>query len=220
MNTLERNRLKVAIAEAGLDYDVSRASLYAFANDDTSQLNALRASFGVEVVEVAKAMNNARYKRRERVSNRIDEYLKIGCCQFLTLTFRDDVFASTSAETRRRYVARFLRANCGAYVANIDFGNDGVSKAYIDPCGEIHQSTAREHYHALVFGNAIDYRQWHKYGAIKAEKVGRGSEDLTKTSKYLAKLSSHAMKMNLGKAPRFIYSRDKQKIKELFADLF
>jgi len=220
LNKLERNRLKVAIAEAGLDKDVAQASRIAFEQNDNSALKALEATFGPRVYKLAKDMNAARYKRLERVSGRIGSYISLGICQFLTLTFRDDVFERTSQETRRRYVARFLRKNCGAYVANIDFGNDGAIKTYIDPCGEFHKSTAREHYHAIVFGNKIAYKEWHKYGAIKAEKVADTSDDVEATSKYVAKLSYHAMKMDLGKAPRLIYSREKEQIKKLFEDLF
>lgn len=220
LDKLTRNRLKVAIAEAGFDKDVAHACRIAFANDDRSALEALEGEFSPALVQVAKGMNNSRYKRRLRITRRIDEYVHGGYCQFLTLTFKDEVFEKTSRETRRRYVARFLRANCCAYVANIDFGNDGVVKKYIDACGEFHESTAREHYHAVVFSGKIDFKEWHKFGAIKSEKIGRYDRDLTKVSKYVAKLSSHAMKIDLGKAPRLIYSRDKQAIKRLFADLF
>lgn len=117
-----------------------------------------------------------------------------GKCLFLTLTFTDSTLSSTTPETRRKYVRRFLKSQCPVYVANIDFGG----------------KNGREHYHALVRSEKIDYRLWHKLGAIKGEHVRTSETDLTRTAKYIAKLSKHAIKETAGKGVRIIYSRNVQ----------
>lgn len=199
-----RNHLKALVIETHLDKQVAKACRQSFAKDDRSALNALEDEHGDFLVQLAKSVNLARYKRKERVSARIGEVVNLGECLFLTLTFTDEVIANTSQETRRKYVRRYLKKYSAIYVANIDYGS----------------ANEREHYHALALGGRFDYKAWHKYGAIKGEKVRTDKSDLTRTSKYIAKLSSHAMKCNDGIAPRMIYSREKQAIKELFADLF
>ena len=195
---------KVAILNSGLDKQVAKACRQSFAENDRSALEALESVYGHNCIKVAKSLNSARYKRKQRVSSRIGETISLGECVFLTLTFTDDVLASTSQDTRRQYVRKYLKKHSAIYVANIDYGGKG----------------GREHYHALALSGDFDYKEWHKYGAIKGEKVRSSDDDITRTSKYIAKLSSHAMKVNDGVAPRLIYSRDKQAIRELFRDLF
>ena len=108
----------------------------------------------------AKRVLDAHYQRTCRLKNKIEAYttfwarIKYGDCVFLTLTFNDKTLATTSAETRRRYVARFLSNQCPNYVANIDYGG----------------KRGREHYHAVILCDTINYKEWHQYGAIKAKK--------------------------------------------------
>lgn len=219
MTKEERNRLKVVILEAGLDRDVSCARRESFRYRDNTNIKKLREDHPY-TFKIAEGINNARQHRKRRVSKRIDFYVKLGYCHFLTLTFTDEVLKATNAETRRKYVRRFLKKNSPCYVANIDYGNDGVKKAYFDDNGVLHESTAREHYHALIFADRIDYKPWHKYGAIKDERVRKTENDQKRVSAYVAKLSNHAMKLNDGIAPRFIYSRDKQAIRKCIAEAF
>lgn len=199
-----RNKVKVQVIALGLDKEVAKASRQNFVDGDRSALDELEAIYGVERVKVARSLNHAKYKRKQRVSDRIGGYVTLGNCLFLTLTFTDAVLASTSEKTRRKYVTRWLKSQSPAYVANIDYGKENE----------------REHYHAIAFSPHVDYKGWHKYGAIKGEEVKTESKDVTRVSKYVAKLSNHAMKVNDGVAPRLIYSRDKNAIKALFEDLF
>lgn len=198
---------KAEVLALDLHKEVAKASRQNFVQGDRTLLSHLEAIYGAERVKVARNINLANWKRKNRVLDKVGDMVRLGFCQFLTLTFRDDVLASTSRESRRRYVSRFLKCNCSVYVANIDYGDDGNKRAYKDVQGVERVSTAREHYHALVVGDSIDYKAWHKYGAIKAEKVHSSDADCEKVSKYVAKLSNHAMKVNGGNAPRLIYSR-------------
>lgn len=187
-----RNEIKEAILNCGLDRQVSQARRKAVFQADTSELEALWHSYGFDVVSVALAVLYGTWKKEQRVKQRTSDIVLGGHALFLTLTFTDETLANTSAETRRKYVRRFLKAQCPVYVANIDFG----------------EKNEREHYHALVRSDRIDYKPWHKYGAIKGERVQTSDVDLTRTAKYIAKLSKHAIKKTAGKGVRIIYSRN------------
>jgi hypothetical protein len=78
------------------------------------------------------------------------------------------------------------------YVANIDYG----------------AKNKREHYHALINCDKIDFSNWRKYGNINAERVKNKDieSDKIKLSKYIAKLSNHAIKETT-KRSCLIYSR-------------
>lgn len=133
-------------------------------------------------------INEAYYARVKRLRNRIGSMLCSGDCHFLTLTFTDEVLGSTSADTRRRYVTRFLR-NFSEYVANIDFGS----------------LNGREHYHAVVKTSFIDLSAWDCYGFSNAKKIA-SADDFTALAKYISKLTNHAIK-DTTNGSRMIYSR-------------
>lgn len=188
----DKSLIKQAIVNDGLDKKINRASWLSFCGDDQLK-NALIEAFGFEVWKVGRSINQSGYKRRLRVKNRIGKELLLGSVQFLTLTFSDATLSKTSEATRRKYVSRFLKRNCSCYVANIDYGG----------------KKGREHYHALVVSEFVEFKEWHRLGAIKTEKVKASDDDLEKVARYTAKLSNHALKVNDGKAPRLIYSRRK-----------
>lgn len=122
-------------------------------------------------------------KVKEKISNIVLSHNAV----FLTLTFRDEVIEKTSPTTRRRYVARYLKEQCdGQYVANIDFSPD----------------VGREHYHAVV-DTRINLKAW-KYGFSYVEQIRAHDRDLSRISKYITKLTAHALKVD---ATRLIYSR-------------
>lgn len=126
-----------------------------------------------------------------RVRRRITELVVFCPCSFLTLTFTDEVLASTSEDTRRRYVARFLKSISENYIGNIDYG----------------KLNEREHYHAIVEGEDVDLSGW-TYGFTKSIKVGYSDiiTDTARLSKYINKLSNHATKKTT-KGKKIIYSR-------------
>lgn len=142
----------------------------------------------VPSMDCAIRLNESKKRKSSKVREKIEELVLSGNAIFITLTFNNDTLSNTSVETRRRYVARYLKANSTKYVANIDYGS----------------KKGREHYHAVVDSD-ISFTSWYKYGAINVERVRTQETDLVRVSRYVAKLSNHALKV--ANAPRLIYSR-------------
>lgn len=136
----------------------------------------------------AKKINHASYQRTTRLKQRISKIIQKNSL-FLTFTFRDEVLQSTSPDTRKRYVRRFLTSFDVPYVANIDFGS----------------KNGREHYHAILQMPRINLTEW-KYGALNG-KIIRSSNDDVKLAKYISKLTNHAIKETTHRQA-IIYSRD------------
>lgn len=161
--------------------------------DEVAEMsNQLIRNFGMFKWQLCYAINNAKYKRVQRIKQRVNDIVMSGSAIFVTLTFTDSVFSSTNEETRKKYVKRYLKENSSIYVANKDFG----------------ANKGREHYHAIVstLSNSINLSPWHQYGAINVQRVRSKSNDLIKVSKYVAKLSNHAIKETASQS-RLIYSR-------------
>jgi hypothetical protein len=137
----------------------------------------------------------ANERRRAKIKARITRMIETNRALFLTLTFSEKMFArNCSAETRRRYITRFLKSECSEYLANIDFGKE----------------KHREHYHAVVVPKtSIDFRKYHKIfdSAILGEKIRVNDSSLKFLSTYINKLTNHALKDN-GYYKRLIFSRD------------
>jgi hypothetical protein len=138
--------------------------------------------------EKSTLLNHARYKRKKRIKNKIEKLVLDGNSSFITLTFNDKVIDATSEITRRRYVSRWCKANSDFYVSNIDYGD----------------KTHREHYHAVL--RVGTYSSWN-YGFMSKKQIRSKSKDLEKISKYVSKLTNHAMKKS-GKLKRIIYSKN------------
>ena len=134
-------------------------------------------------------INAASYKRVKRLKTRIRSLLEKPCI-FLTLTFNDSTLADTDAKQRRVAVSRYLKSfNC-KYVANIDFGS----------------KNHREHYHAIIQADRVNYKAWNKFGNINGEKIRNNGADSVKLAKYVCKLTNHAIKETT-KRSCLIYSR-------------
>ena len=114
--------------------------------------------------------------RKSRLRKKVSLLVNSFPCSFLTLTFTNNVLENTSAETRRRYVARYLKSLGCPYIANIDFGD----------------KTDREHYHAIV-GCVPNSKTW-SYGFSCIEKIRNTDISSTKLSTYITKLTNHAIK--------------------------
>lgn len=140
----------------------------------------------------AHRLNRNRNMRTYRLRKRTQTLVESGKAVFLTLTFRDKVFETTNAETRRRYISRYLDDQCDFYVANIDFG----------------AKNGREHYHAIVSGR-LDLSAW-AYGTVNAQRIRTHETDVKRTAKYITKLTRHQIKETTGKAWNIIYSRNKK----------
>lgn len=137
-------------------------------------------------LDCALRLIDSKQRKAQKVREKIADLILNNNAVFLTLTFRDEVLENTTPLTRRTYVRKFLKSVSSQYCANIDFSPD----------------IGREHYHAVIT-NRIDLNSW-KYGFSYAEKVRCRNSDLKRVSKYITKLTAHALKVD---ATRLIYSR-------------
>ena len=144
--------------------------------------------FNQEEWAEAHRINKASYARVKRLKSRIASMLESGQCLFLTLTFTNETLAKTTEDTRRQFVRRYLKSFDVPYVANIDYG----------------KKNGREHYHAVIQCESVDYSKY-TYGAINGERI-RSADDYVKLSKYVAKLTNHAIK-ETNKRQVIIYSK-------------
>lgn len=137
-------------------------------------------------------INNASYKRTQRLRQRIKDMLTSGKCIFVTLTFNDNTLNNTTYNTRRTFVTRYLKQYNSEYIANVDYG----------------KQNHREHYHAIIKTNSITFEPWRKYGNINTERIRNKDieKDNVRLAKYICKLSNHAIKETT-KRTSLIYSR-------------
>lgn len=173
-------------------------SWYLFCNDGIvpklnleDEYNNLSEEYGAKFIKECRRINQANFKRIQRLKERIERYVSMGNAIFLTLTFDNNTLDHTCCETRRKYVQRCLKDNSDYYVANIDFGADD-------------RYTHREHYHALLVCDNFDKKTW-PYGFSYCERIHQTSSELM-IAKYIAKLCNHAIKESTKRAC-YIYSR-------------
>jgi len=131
-----------------------------------------------KMLEECERIGNTSYQRVKRLKQRVKMLLDGGVCLFLTLTFNDDTMAKTTQEERRNLVLDYLKKTMCPFVGNIDFGKENE----------------REHYHAVIRCEKVDYTLWHQNGAIKGEKVRLRGNSETKLAKYIDKLALHSLK--------------------------
>ena len=134
-------------------------------------------------------LDNARVQRVKRLRSRIRYMVENYECNFVTLTFSDETLNSTNADTRHRYVMRWLKDNFPCAVANVDYG----------------AKNGREHYHAIVPVPKVNHETW-QYGMLYGKTIPKGDKNnADKLSHYVAKLVNHAIKETT-KGCRTIYS--------------
>lgn len=170
-----------------LDYKFRTGITY----EDYEKLDEVTLIHGGIFVDEARRINHAYHKRTQRLKERIRSYLEKGQCIWLTLTFSEEVLNSTTIETRRKYVQRYLKSQSDYYLANIDFG----------------KNTEREHYHAIVVSDFINKSEW-IYGFTWTERIKNHQDSEKKLAKYTSKLTNHAIKETT-KRQCYIYSRQK-----------
>lgn len=170
-----------------LDYKFRTGITY----EDYEKLDEVTLIHGGIFVDEARKINHAYNKRTQRLKERIRSYLEKGQCIWLTLTFSEEVLNSTTLETRRKHVQRYLKSQSDYYLANIDFG----------------KNTEREHYHAIVVSDFINKSEW-IYGFTWTERIKNHVDSEKKLAKYTSKLTNHAIKETT-KRQCYIYSRKK-----------
>lgn len=196
---------KLFVIENELDKELNRYTWYQYVSsvigDNKLYMESIKdidnfiLRYGFDIYKTAIALNNNFYHRKSRLKNRVTLMLNKGNCLFLTFTFTDIVLNTSNYDIRRRRVREFLKKYSDYYIANIDFGEDN----------------GREHYHAIILCDYIDYTSW-KYGALNGRKINDDSKSIDNVSKYVTKLTNHALKKSTGKSHFLIYGR---KIKEL-----
>lgn len=188
----ENKKMRSILFEDGF-YDLFVRSRFFIKSDDVKgDLERLSEQIGFDpkaLKEMGVQMNalaTNRWKKTQRLKDRIAALIgeSNGKATFVTLTFTDAVLDSTNEETRRRYVARYLKASGHRYVANIDYGD----------------KNGREHYHAVVSGR-LDPTAW-QCGALHVKPIRANNPE--KLAKYVTKLTFHAIKT----PQRVIYSRE------------
>jgi len=151
-----------------------------------------------------KIYNSTKRRKKENLNDLAKWYFAISKIKrykdykiiFGTLTFKKEILASTSKETRRRYVTRFLKENkkIEHYIANIDYG----------------KKKNREHYHFIAFSKEKIDNTWpNGYVWFKELKIDKSN--LKRTIKYILKLNNHCYKEST-KFERIIKDRNKENI--------
>lgn len=202
---------KAQVLKLGIDKDIREIEgliyRYRVEGNIEAEMNVAKIlidrieEWGFDLWVEGRRINSAFYARKTRLWKYIYAMmLQSDPVVFLTFTFTDKVFDKTSYETRKKYVQRFLKDQAAYYIANIDFGEEN----------------GREHYHAIAIGH-FDYGSWHKYGSIKGLPVRRSVDDAKRLSKYVSKLTNHAIKNTTG-AVRVIYSRNLPQLVSGLAD--
>lgn len=186
-------KLKAELLNNGTfeDFTKVRKMLYQEEIDDIAYIDYL-SYLGNENAKECSRILNANIKRTIRLKRRIAKMLSLGKCKFITITFRNDVLESTSKDTRRQYVRRWLQ-QYGYYIANIDFGSH----------------TEREHYHAIILADYIPKTWQHGFIDIKTARTKNASN--VRLAKYISKLTNHAIKETT-KQQRLIYSKTLSKL--------
>lgn len=141
----------------------------------------------LEEFNCCEKIYNSFRKRQARLKNRIENMIVNRECLFLTLTFTDGVLSSTSFDSRKKYVLRFLNGLRCAYVGNVDYGS----------------TNCREHYHCVVACDNVSCNDWF-YGAINFKRIL--NKNPLALAKYVAKLTNHSLKTTTHNAS-IIYSR-------------
>lgn len=145
--------------------------------------------YGSTTLKVANNLNHAKYQRTIRLKERIKKAVESNKAWFITITFNDKTLNNTNEQTRRKYVSRWLKSLSAFYVANIDYG----------------LINEREHYHAVITSDNKPPKSW-PYGFIDILKVKTTENDTKRISKYISKLTNHAIK-HTTKSKRIIYSK-------------
>lgn len=163
-------------------------------SDDYITTLQLLLDYGLDFEQIAQSKIVARnfFKRLQTCRTRVKSILLNGDSYFYTFTFNDEFLTRTNFKTRRFYITKILGGS--NYVANVDFG----------------KKNGREHYHALSDVLIENYN----FGFFKVDKVRLEYDEigncstLSRLSKYVAKLSNHALKDSTGRC-KLLYSRKK-----------
>lgn len=183
-----------SVVESGLCQLVKNISWEVYNNRLESSVSEILLNSGYESEEIKLAIkvNNAWFAKCRRIRERLllmEKRAKEHNAKmfFVTFTFNDETLSKNSEESLKVYTRRFLKKYCLDYTANVDFG----------------KLNKRIHFHAVVVCKGVlPYKEWFedcKYGTMKAEYIRFSQKDEEKKiSKYINKLSLHAIKTTTG----------------------
>lgn len=144
----------------------------------------------------------SRQAKQRRLFKRISKYFNRGFAFFVTLTFDDYYLQSLSFASKREAVTSFFRGLNAFYIANVDYG----------------EKNNRIHYHAFIvlenipdnvnikkIKNRLFYNipGW-RFGFSSFAIINGYDSDIKRISKYINKLTNHAVKDT---ADKIIYCR-------------
>lgn len=157
------------------------------------------------LVKAYLELDEARKKRYQRLFDRVNFYYNLDKYDLIFATFTfDDKALNLKSDTRHQYLYRMLNGYewIEDYILNIDYG----------------ELNDREHYHALLMikKGEIDYKFKkyvddkknklmlvienmpidYKLGFANYQLIGNDEKDRKKVTKYVSKLTLHALKVN------------------------
>lgn len=192
------DNIKERVLSIGLPKLLRQISWTIYSNNTLDSVPLLANEMGYTWEEILCAMqiNSAYYRKLSRVKSKL---IKMeDCCfqnsnlnmVFLTFTFDDYSLSHNNADSLKQAVRRFLKQYGIKYVANVDYG----------------ARNGRKHFHAVaLIDGKLNYKLWN-YGALNGRKVNLNESASKRMSKYITKLSLHAIKETT-QFNRLIYSR-------------
>lgn len=150
--------------------------------------------------------------------NTPDKYI----CYFATLTFKPEVLESTSKQTRRTYIARFLKEYTYYYIANIDYGSQKQREHYHaivlltkEQSEQLTLHKGRHYYHNIYNLGYSDFEMvmvpnmlfLEGEAKYKINELLENDNSNKRMATYMNKLTNHAYKINQG--DKLIYARNK-----------
>lgn len=192
------DNIKERVLSIGLPKLLRQISWTIYSNNTLDSVPLLANEMGYTWEEILCAMqiNSSYYKKLGRVKSKLIKMEQM-CFEnpnlkmvFLTFTFDDYSLTHNNSDSLKQAVRRHLKQYCIKYVANVDYG----------------ARNGRKHFHAvaLVEGK-LDFTKWN-YGALNGRKVNLNETAPKRMSKYITKLSLHAIKEST-QFNRLIYSR-------------
>ena len=192
------DNIKERVLSIGLPKLLRQISWTIYSNNTLDSVPLLANEMGYTWEEILCAMqiNSAYYKKLGRVKSKLIKMEE--CCfqnpnlkmVFLTFTFDNYSLTHNNADSLKQAVRRFLKRYGIKYVANVDYG----------------AINGRKHFHAVaLIEGELNYKLWN-YGALNGRKVNLNETASKRMSKYITKLSLHAIKEST-QFNRLIYSR-------------
>lgn len=192
------DNIKARVLSIGLPKILRQISWTLYSNNIEDSVPLLANEMGYSWQEIITAMqiNSAYYKKLGRVKRKLTKMEE--CCfqnqnlkmVFLTFTFNNYSLTHNNADSLKQAVRRFLKKYAIKYVANVDYGS----------------RNGRKHFHAVaLIDGELNYKLWN-YGALNGRKVNLNESASKRMSKYITKLSLHAIKEST-QFNRLIYSR-------------